>query len=90
MALCNVNFRMDEELKAEMESVCHEMGINMTTAFLIYAKRLTRDRKIPFEMTAETTRRPKGTARRHAGIFSSPVVMSDDFFETPECFKEYI
>ena len=49
----NVNFRMDEELKNTMESVCAEMGMNLTTAFTIFAKKVSRERRIPFEITAD-------------------------------------
>lgn len=34
----NVNFRMDPDLKRNMEEVCAEMGLSMTTAFTIFAK----------------------------------------------------
>ena len=54
MASCNVSFRMDENLKKEMEETCKELGINMTTAFVIYAKKLTREKRIPFEVSADS------------------------------------
>ena len=53
MAQALVNFRMDEELKENMERTCQELGMNMTTAFTIFAKKLSRERKIPFEITAD-------------------------------------
>ncbi len=49
----NINFRMDSELKTEMEKVCSEMGLSMTTAFTIFAKKVTKERCIPFEITAD-------------------------------------
>lgn len=49
----NVNFRMDEDLKKNMEQVCAEMGITMTAAFTIFAKTVTREKRIPFEVTAD-------------------------------------
>ena len=51
MAMVTVNFRMDEELKKAMEKVCEELGMNMTTAFMIYAKKMTREHRIPFEVS---------------------------------------
>ena len=36
----NVNFRMDAELKKNMEQVCEDMGLSMTTAFTIFAKKV--------------------------------------------------
>ena len=41
----NVNFRMDSELKKDMEQVCMDMGLSMTAAFTIFAKTVTRQGK---------------------------------------------
>ena len=49
----NVNFRMDEELKKSMEKVCSDMGLSMTAAFTIFAKTVSREKRIPFEVTAD-------------------------------------
>lgn len=46
----NVNFRMDAELKKSMEQACAEMGMSMTTAFTIFAKKVSREKRIPFEV----------------------------------------
>lgn len=46
----NVNFRMDADLKKSMEQVCSEMGMSMTTAFTIFAKKVSREKRIPFEV----------------------------------------
>lgn len=48
-----INFRMDEDVKTQLEEVCQEMGISVTAAFTIFAKRVIRDRKIPFEVSAD-------------------------------------
>ena len=48
-----VNFRMDEDLKKNMEQTCKEMGLSMTTAFTIFANKVTKEKRIPFEVTAE-------------------------------------
>ena len=53
MAQTLVNFRMDEELKKSMEHICQELGMNMTTAFTIFAKAVVREREIPFKISAE-------------------------------------
>ena len=52
MAQTMVNFRMDEELKRSMENACADMGLSMTTAFTIFAKKVARERRIPFEVSA--------------------------------------
>jgi DNA-damage-inducible protein J len=53
MATVNVNFRMDADLKNSMEQVCNEMGLSLTTAFTIFAKTVSRERRIPFEISAD-------------------------------------
>ena len=53
MAQTMVNFRMDEDLKKSMESVCAEMGMSLTTAFTIFARTVAREQRIPFEVTAD-------------------------------------
>lgn len=47
----NVNFRMDANLKKEMEKICDDIGLNMTTAFTIFAKRLCKDKCFPFNLS---------------------------------------
>ena len=53
MAQVMVNFRMDEHLKKEMEEVCNELGMTMTTAFTVFAKKVSREKRIPFEINAD-------------------------------------
>lgn len=53
MAQAMVNFRMDEELKKNMEQICQDMGMSMTTAFTIFAKKVTREKRIPFEVSVD-------------------------------------
>ena len=40
-----VNFRMDEEDKKGMEEVCKELGLSMTTAFTLLAKKMRREKR---------------------------------------------
>ena len=53
MAQAMVNFRMDEDLKKGMEQACREMGLSMTSAFIIFATKVSRERRIPFEVAAD-------------------------------------
>ncbi len=47
------NFRIDEQLKKDMESVCSELGLNMTTAFTMFAKKVVREKRIPFDVSID-------------------------------------
>ena len=53
MAQAMVNFRMDEDVKKDMEQVCKEMGMSMTTAFTIFATKVSKERRIPFDVAAD-------------------------------------
>ena len=57
MAQVMVNFRMDEDVKKSMEQACREMGLSMTTAFTIFATKVGKEKRIPFEVTAAEPRR---------------------------------
>ena len=53
MAQATVTFRIDETLKRSMEQLCEDLGMSMTTAFTIFAKKATRENRIPFEVSIE-------------------------------------
>jgi len=53
MAQVLVNFRMDEDLKKSMEHTCQSLGMNMTTAFTIFAKKMSREKRIPFDVSVD-------------------------------------
>jgi len=53
MAQVLVNIRMDEDLKKSMEHTCQSLGMNMTTAFTIFAKKMSREKRIPFEVSVD-------------------------------------
>lgn len=49
----NVNFKLDADVKKDMEKACSDMGLSMSAAFTIFAKKVGRERRIPFEITAD-------------------------------------
>ena len=53
MTQAMVNFRMDEDLKKDMEQACKEMGLSMTTAFTIFATKVSKEKRIPFEVAVD-------------------------------------
>lgn len=54
MAPTSINIRMDEELKKSFEDVCQQLGLNMTTAITIFAKKMSREKRIPFEVSIDS------------------------------------
>ena len=53
MSQTTISIRIDENLKKEMEATCNELGLNITTAFTIFAKKMSREHRIPFEVSVD-------------------------------------
>lgn len=72
MAQTNVNIRMDAELKRQFEAFCADVGMSMTTAFCVFAKKAVRENRIPFEISGEIpneeTRAAIEEARKGIGL----------------------
>lgn len=48
--MANVAFRMDDKLKTEMQTLVKNLGMDLTTAFNIFAQQAVREQRIPFEI----------------------------------------
>jgi len=40
-------------LKKSMDRICKTLGMNMTTAFTIFAKKVSREQRIPFDVSID-------------------------------------
>lgn len=54
MAQTTFTIRMDEDVKREFNELCENIGLTMTTAFCVFAKKAVSEQKIPFDLTANT------------------------------------
>ena len=53
MAQTMINFRMDAEEKNSFEDVCGQLGLTITAAFKMFAKKVVRERRIPFDLSLD-------------------------------------
>ena len=53
MAQTLINFRIDETTKKQLEEICNELGITMSTAFNIFARKVIREKRIPFDVSID-------------------------------------
>ena len=51
--MAQVNFRVDDTIKARAEKVCSSMGLNMSTAINIFLTKLANEQRIPFEVSVD-------------------------------------
>ena len=49
----NLNIRMDCDLKREFDEFCKEVGMSVTTAICLFAKKTVAEQRIPFEIGIE-------------------------------------
>ena len=52
MAQATFSIRMDADLKKQLDELCEDFGMTASTAFTIFAKKVVRERRIPFEITS--------------------------------------
>ena len=53
MAQTTVSIRMDNDLKNNFDHICNELGMSMSTAVTMLAKKMTREKRIPFEVSMD-------------------------------------
>ena len=64
----NINFRMDADLKNNMEKACRELGLTPTAAFTIFATKVAREKRIPFEVAVDPFYSDQNMARLKKSI----------------------
>ena len=52
--MTTVTLNFEDEIKRELDVLLENLGISLSTFFMIYVKKSLSDRKIPFEITAPT------------------------------------
>lgn len=50
----SLTISMDDALKSDFSRVCSEIGMSVSTAINVFAKKVVREQRIPFELTAQS------------------------------------
>lgn len=85
MANTTINIRIDSELKQQFEKFCNDMGMTMTTAINIFAKKAVREYRIPFEIGAEI---PNEETRKAIEDTRNGIGLSRPFSSVSELMEE--
>ena len=75
----NINIRMDSKLKKEFEEFCQDVGMSMSTAFTLFAKKTVRENQIPFTISREIPNKETLEA----------IEESEQIAKNPENYKGY-
>ncbi len=53
MSQTTISVRMDDTLKHEFDRVCNDLGLSMSTAVTILAKKMVRENRLPFDVSID-------------------------------------
>lgn len=51
--MAQISLRVEDAVKREAETIFEEIGLSMTTAINIFLKAVAREKRIPFELSAD-------------------------------------
>lgn len=52
--MAQISLRVDDDVKRGAEQTFDDIGLSMSTAINIFLKKVARERRIPFELTADS------------------------------------
>jgi len=84
MAQTTFSIRMDENLKRQFDALCSEFGMNVTTAFTIFAKTVVRERQIPFNISAEPQDMAEDWTKEYWDEVRAKLYVAEQQFENGE------
>jgi DNA-damage-inducible protein J len=53
MVMVQIGLRVEEDVKQSAEKVCADIGLSLSAAINVFLKKVARERRIPFELTAD-------------------------------------
>ena len=66
--MVKVNIKMDSDVKKSMEQVCAELGLSMSAPITIFARKVGREKRIPFEVSIDPFYSESNLAHLRRGI----------------------
>lgn len=88
--MANLTMRIDDELKKQAEELFNELGMNMTTAFTIFAKQAVREQRIPFEITREIPNAETMEAIKEVERMKKDSTAGKSYTDVDEMMKELL
>lgn len=86
----NINIRMDANLKKQFEAFCADMGMTMTTAVNIFARKAVRENRIPFEISGDVPNAETQEAIREVKQMKADPTMGKTYTDVDEMMKELL
>ena len=80
---------IDEELCLQAIDVLNSKGLELSEVLNNYLKKIISDDDDELLNSLQSTK-PKRPMKDFRGIFKGRITLTDDFNETPDCFKDYM
>lgn len=68
MAQTTISIRINPLPKKDFDNVCNELGLSMTTAVIMLAKKMTREKRLPFDVSIDPFYSPENMERLRKSI----------------------
>ena len=88
--MANVNIRMDDATKTQFDAFCSEVGLSVSAAFNLFAKRVVKEQRIPFEITTEVPNAVTRAAIREVEAMKADPTLGKAYTDIDEMFEELL
>lgn len=68
MSQSTISIRMDDDLKRNFDHICNELGMSMSTAVTMLAKKMTREQRLPFDLSVDSFYSEQNMARLRKSV----------------------
>ncbi len=90
MATTNVTMRIDEDLKAQLQELVSNLGMDLTTFFIISAKQAVREQRIPFDVSMNIPNKETRQAIEEVQQMKKNPSLGKSYADVDEMMKELL
>ncbi len=86
----NITMRIDTNVKAELQNLLADLGLDMTTFFTIAAKQAIREQKIPFEISRDVSNRETLEAFQEVEAMKKDPTLGKAYTDVDEMMRDLL
>lgn len=90
MATTNITMRIDTGIKAQLQDLMSDLGLDMTTFFTMAAKQAIREQRIPFEVSRDIPNAETVEALEEVRLMKQNPAFGKTYTDVDEMMKELL
>ena len=90
MATTNITMRIDTGIKAQLQELMSDLGLDMTTFFTMAAKQAIREQRIPFEVSRDIPNAETVEALEEVRQMKQNPVLGKSYTDVDEMMRELL